>query len=435
MRRAAMSALLLLAPGVVEGAEEGAVPLIVAVDESRSLSATALDEARRRLATILAGLPADTPAALLAFADDARWVRPLGTPLSELPAALDELRPTGRFTLLNDALFTAARELEPTGGVILLVTDGRDENSATTVEDVARRAEGQGVIVLTTGLGARIEALALRRLALLTGGTYLGALASLDAAAVAGTIEGARATVAANRPSRAAAASAVAPAAQPAQPELATPPPAAVAEPVRNTSASLPWPLLLLGFGLLAAALILVLAFRRRPAALPNDRETELEHELRLAEERELQLALRDRPVASPDETAEIAIPRDLRDDIPADEDDSPLEKTRVLAQRSLLMVKEPGAAIRSLMLKGDRAFGVGRDGHGNTLRIIDPALSGHHFKIVPDGETYVLVDLGSTNGCYVNRERVRARRLSSGDVIHAGQVEFEFRSFEQPLN
>ena len=44
--------------------------------------------------------------------------------------------------MLNDALFVASREL-PDGGVILLATDGRDENSATTVEE-ARWLEDNG---------------------------------------------------------------------------------------------------------------------------------------------------------------------------------------------------------------------------------------------------------------------------------------------------
>jgi pSer/pThr/pTyr-binding forkhead associated (FHA) protein len=42
----------------------------------------------------------------------------------------------------------------------------------------------------------------------------------------------------------------------------------------------------------------------------------------------------------------------------------------------------------------------------------------------------FFVIDLDSTNGTYVNRQRVRAVRLASGDVIQAGQVELEFRSF-----
>lgn len=426
-------AMLLAGAAETRAAEAGLVPVVIAIDASRSLRPAELSNARTELAAILEQLPGSTPSGLLAFADDTRWIRPLGTPLGEIPQALAEIVPYGQHTLLHDALFSAAVALEPSGGVILLLTDGLDENSATTVEDVTRRCEAAGVSVLTIGLGRQQER-SLRRIALLTRGAYLGPLPTVEPAAVVAQVEAAAATRTALRAEREAA-SQPAPAPSPVvvpAPAVATPEPAASPGGALSISS---WPLLLLGFALLLAAIsVFALLARRRPREGGDPRAIALENELRAAEERELQLALRDRAVASPDETAEIAIPRDLRDDLDTGEDD-PFEKTRVLAQRSLVMVKEPGAAIRSLVLRGERGFGVGREAHNNTLRIADPAMSGHHFKIVPEGESFVLVDLGSTNGTYVNRERVRARRLASGDVIHAGQVEFEFRTFDQPLN
>jgi len=43
------------------------------------------------------------------------------------------------------------------------------------------------------------------------------------------------------------------------------------------------------------------------------------------------------------------------------------------------------------------------------------------------DGEFFIL-DLDSTNGVYVNGERVKVHKLKSGDPVMAGQVECEFR-------
>src|SRR6185503_14122928 len=102
---------------------------------------------------------------------------------AEASAALGSLRPAGSYTLLDDALFTAVRELAP-GGVVLLLTDGRDENSATTVEDVARACEARGVRVVGVGAGKRLDERRMRRLALLTGGSYVGPLASVKPAEV-----------------------------------------------------------------------------------------------------------------------------------------------------------------------------------------------------------------------------------------------------------
>lgn len=432
MRRAAFGLLMALGSASL-AAENTTLPVVVAMDASRSLRPAELTAARARLSALLRQLPGDTPSGLLAFADDATWVRPLGTPLAEIPASLEALELSGRHTLLHDALFTAAEGLEETGGVVVLITDGLDENSATTIEDVTRRCEAAGVTVVPVGIG-RVQERALRRIALLTRGTYLGSLDQVEPSALAQAVG---AATSARLAARAEQEAVEAQRAEAVAAEVATTPTPAPQPVTVQTVAPTPWwPLTLLALGLVAGALAVILLVRRRNGSAPvqDPRAAALEAELRAAEERELQLALRDRPVASSEETAEIAIPKDLRDEV-AGGDDDPFEKTRVLAQRSLLMVKEPGAAIRSLMLRGERGFGVGRDAHGNTLRIADPAMSGHHFKIVPDGDVFVLVDLGSTNGTYVNRERVRARRLSSGDIIHAGQVEFEFRTFDQPLN
>jgi hypothetical protein len=109
---------------------------------------------------------------------------------------------------------------------------------------------------------------------------------------------------------------------------------------------------------------------------------------------------------------------------------DGAIEKTRVIADQSMLVVREPGEAHRSFLLRTDGAFAVGRDPRSNTLAMRDAALSAHHFKVVPDDGWFYVVDLDSTNGTYLNRHRVRAKRLHSGDVIQAGQVELEFRSF-----
>jgi len=60
----------------------------------------------------------------------------------------------------------------------------------------------------------------------------------------------------------------------------------------------------------------------------------------------------------------------------------------------------------------------------GNTLVIDDGFVSGAHAEIVFDQGGWWLVDLDSTNGTYVDGQRVRARtRLEPGDVVQFGRV------------
>ncbi len=56
-----------------------------------------------------------------------------------------------------------------------------------------------------------------------------------------------------------------------------------------------------------------------------------------------------------------------------------------------------------------------------------DPNVSRRHAEIRFDGQSYAIVDLGSTNGTELNGQRVKHARLSDGDVISIGQTELTF--------
>jgi pSer/pThr/pTyr-binding forkhead associated (FHA) protein len=48
-------------------------------------------------------------------------------------------------------------------------------------------------------------------------------------------------------------------------------------------------------------------------------------------------------------------------------------------------------------------------------------------FMETDDG--WVLIDLNSTNGCFVNGQRIREHRLRDGDLISLGQHQLRFTS------
>jgi hypothetical protein len=61
-------------------------------------------------------------------------------------------------------------------------------------------------------------------------------------------------------------------------------------------------------------------------------------------------------------------------------------------------------------------------------LRLVDPGVSRHHAEIrVEDGEV-VLVDLGSTNGTFVNGQPVRRVALADGTRVTLGRTTLVFR-------
>ena len=63
----------------------------------------------------------------------------------------------------------------------------------------------------------------------------------------------------------------------------------------------------------------------------------------------------------------------------------------------------------------------------GNDFAIADSSVSGSHCEILVDASTAVLKDLGSTNGSFVNRTRVKEATLQAGQAIHLGNVELLF--------
>jgi pSer/pThr/pTyr-binding forkhead associated (FHA) protein len=65
----------------------------------------------------------------------------------------------------------------------------------------------------------------------------------------------------------------------------------------------------------------------------------------------------------------------------------------------------------------------------GNTVHLTDTGVSRKHVGIKRLDDGYELADLGSTNGVYVNGEKVARRKLEVGDVIRVGTTEIVFRT------
>lgn len=80
----------------------------------------------------------------------------------------------------------------------------------------------------------------------------------------------------------------------------------------------------------------------------------------------------------------------------------------------------------RSYRLQTHRPFTVGRD-PGNDIILRDPKVSRHHAEIVFERGFFVLHDLASANGSYVNGNRVRVAPLTHGAGVRMGNSEGRF--------
>ena len=61
-------------------------------------------------------------------------------------------------------------------------------------------------------------------------------------------------------------------------------------------------------------------------------------------------------------------------------------------------------------------------------LRLVDPGVSRHHAELRVEDEQVVLVDLGSTNGTFVNGQPVRRIALTDGTNVTLGRTTLVFR-------
>ena len=97
--------------------------------------------------------------------------------------------------------------------------------------------------------------------------------------------------------------------------------------------------------------------------------------------------------------------------------------------QGPVLRVLEPGQAAfdrgQVLPLYGETT--MGRE-PANAVVIHDDAVSGRHAALSPNGRHWLLRDVGSTNGTFLNKRPITAAvQLKSGDVIQIGRVSLRF--------
>jgi pSer/pThr/pTyr-binding forkhead associated (FHA) protein len=103
------------------------------------------------------------------------------------------------------------------------------------------------------------------------------------------------------------------------------------------------------------------------------------------------------------------------------------LEKTVTLRPRPILSITRGADAGQVVELSESTATSVGR-AKANDLVVNDVAVSSQHCRIRPEDGRFVLHDLKSTNGTFVNERRVTSQPLAEGDVIKIGETHIQFR-------
>lgn len=157
-----------------------------------------------------------------------------------------------------------------------------------------------------------------------------------------------------------------------------------------------PWGWIGAGAGAVALGVVLVLLARRRPR--------------------------RARPMAKRTRPARAATPQRAA---AGGEPSATAAPTR--APRGLIILVS-GARAGERLDVGAQPITVGKG--PSTLQITDdPTVSTRHAQIHADSAGFVVTDLGSTNGTFVNNQRItQPTRLSDGDLVRFGNTQIKFR-------
>jgi len=91
----------------------------------------------------------------------------------------------------------------------------------------------------------------------------------------------------------------------------------------------------------------------------------------------------------------------------------------------SRLIVLSRHGSVRQVNIKGPITT-IGRDPSCG-VHIDSLGVSRHHAAIHWTGDRFVLTDLASRNGTFVNKVRIRERALANGDAISTGDCQLRF--------
>ena len=373
------------------------VLVVFAIDTSGSVQPKDLSRAGMLASGILGALPQGTESALFTFDDQARLVVRRTSRPDEIGAALAGLHRQGRHTALHDALYDAARYLRDADAsrrALVLITDGRDERSAVELADGLAVAQQAGIPVFTVGVG-QVEERVMRRVAKLTGGQYapLRSTRPGKIAALIATFEGARpaAEAASSRSPGEAAGTPAATGRVTGSSAVAGPLPG---DPARPGNGVRPLVWIATAIALLLAGAALVRRHRRAAEAV--------------------------------EEVHDDAAAPTLLERMSSTEEY--LEKTVTLRERPVLTITR-GPGVGEVFELGNKApMSIGR-AKANAVVVNDVSVSSEHCRIRPEDGQFVLHDLKSTNGTFVNERRITRHVLAEGDVVKIGETSLLFKT------
>lgn len=152
--------------------------ICVLIDVSGSMRGTKLAAAKEAVSRFLSVLSKSDKVALISFSTSPRIESDFALDRSKTRAALRAVAASNANTSLYDAVDLAERiswGAAPGRRIIIVLTDGKDNCSACHLEDLVRATEQRDVVIESIGVGGDADANVLKRLASVSGGYFAAA--------------------------------------------------------------------------------------------------------------------------------------------------------------------------------------------------------------------------------------------------------------------
>ncbi len=95
------------------------------------------------------------------------------------------------------------------------------------------------------------------------------------------------------------------------------------------------------------------------------------------------------------------------------------------------LVLLSAGMTGRTHDLKAEKTT-VGRV-EDNTFQIAEPSVSSHHCEVFVRGNDVIVKDLNSTNGTFINGEKITESPIKPGQILRLGQIEMRLETDAPP--
>ena len=109
---------------------------------------------------------------------------------------------------------------------------------------------------------------------------------------------------------------------------------------------------------------------------------------------------------------------------VPESDTSSGLPRSQVRVP--VLLIRAGGGREAEVVPLAGDVLTIGRSPHSD-LFLDDVTVSRHHARIVRDEDGFLVEDLNSLNGTYVNRKRIERHVLTNGDELQIGKFKLAF--------